>query len=144
MNASTHQGSAFVNCRFQHVNLFNATIKDCKLTGSAFEDTVLSGTIISGGDWSYVSLRLHSLPKVNFRGVRLVEADLYGCKLQKADFRTADLTKAILDKASLAGADLRGARTNGINWPGMDLKGVHIDFSQAIEVAKATGALVEE
>src|SRR4029077_9370534 len=79
----------------------------------------------------------------NLRGVRFVEADLYGCDLKKADLREADLEGANLNEALLKGADLRGANLRRVNLKGVDLRGVRLDVPQAVVLAQCYGAIVE-
>lgn len=143
MHASSHTNSAFLNGLFRSANLFTARFTECKMTGSGFEEANLTGLLISGGDWSYVNLRGHSLARLDLRGVKFREADLYRCNLERCDLRKADLHRAVLTQAKLAGADLRGAEVEGVDFTGFDLHRVKLDFGQAVAVARAYGAQVD-
>ncbi len=113
LSSSTHVRTAFLGCRFRRTELFNATLEECKLTGSSFLDCSLRPMSVLGGDWSYVGLRGADLRKADLRRLRLREADLGDADLRKADLRDCDLGHARLDHAQLAGADLRGADSPG-------------------------------
>lgn len=142
LNGSVHEGSSFVNCRFAGANLFTALFKDCKMTGSGFEGADLRGFTITGGDWSFVNLRNHSLKGQKLTGVLLQEADLYGCDLQKADLRKADLTRAVLANAQTAGMDIRGAKVEGLDFMAFPVRGVRMDLDQAVLFAQSFGAKI--
>lgn len=142
-SASVHRGSAFTNCTFRMAKLFGVQFIECKLTGSTFEQADLTSFVADGGEWSYVNLRHQSLTGRGFKGLRLVNADLYGCDLRNADLRGADLSSANVGQVQLRGADLRGATLDGIDLAALDLNGVRIDLAQAIAVAQAHGAIVD-
>src|SRR4051794_31685201 len=71
LNASRHEASAFLRCRFRRTSLFGAGLVACKLTGSTFESAVLRPLTVDGGDWSYVSLRRADLTGVGLARLRL-------------------------------------------------------------------------
>lgn len=71
-------GCAFLSCRFTRTRLFEALLRDCKLTGWTFEGAELRTLRVKAGDWSYVTLRGEDLRGVSLAGLRLVEADLSG------------------------------------------------------------------
>lgn len=56
------------------------------MTGSDFEEANLDGLTIKGGDWSYTNFRFANLGKQKLKDIRLVEADLYECNLEKSRF----------------------------------------------------------
>lgn len=68
---------------FVGANLFVSKFEECKMTGSDFEEANLDGITIISGDWSYTNLRFANLSKQMLKGIRLVEADLYECNLEK-------------------------------------------------------------
>lgn len=142
-NASVHRNSAFVNCQFRGTNLFGARFDECKLMGSQLEKVNATGLIVSGGDWSYASLRHNNLKGVSLHKCRLIEADLYECNLTKADLREADLTRANLAKANLMEADLRGANVDEVDFQDVRLRGVRLDVVQAIAIVQSLGARIE-
>lgn len=143
LNASVHEDSAFLRCRFRKASLFGATLRGCKLTGSVFESSVLRPLTVEGGDWSYVSLRGQSLAGVGLAGVRLREADLSDADLTGADLTGADLGHVRLHGVRLRGADLRGAALEGVDLRGIDLTGVRLDVTQAVRLAVSYGAEVD-
>lgn len=143
LNASAHEDTAFLRCRFRRASLFGATLRRCKLTGSVFESAVLRPLTVEGGDWSYVSLRGQSLAGVRLAGVRLREADLSGADLTGADLAGADLRHVRLHEVRLQGADLRGASLEGVDLRGLDLAGVRLDLAQAVTLAGQYGAEVD-
>ena len=143
LNASVHEGSAFLRCTFRRASLMLAEFRGCKMTGSVFESAVLRPLTVEGGDWSYVRLRGADLRGVSFRGVRLAEADLSEADLSGCDFRDADLSHATLRNAVLSGADLRGARVVGVDLAALRLGGAVLDVAQAVQVARGLGAVVE-
>ena len=77
-------------------------------------------------------------------GQRFREADLTDADLRETDLSYADLDRARLQNAKLRGADLRGASTDAVNWRAFELTGVRLDLIQAVQFARAHGALVAE
>ena len=75
-------------------------------------------------------------------GQRFREADLTDADLRESDLTGADLDRARLQGEKLRGADLRGASTDAVNWRAFELTGVRLDLVQAVQVARAHGALV--
>jgi len=139
---SRHEGTAFLSCRFDRATLFGTAWSGCKLTGSQFPGATVRPMTSDECDWSYVSLRGADLTGVDLSDQRLAEADLTDADLTGADLRRADLRHARLQAAKLRGADLRGAQTEGVNWRALDLAGVRLDLSQALQFTSAHGALV--
>jgi uncharacterized protein YjbI with pentapeptide repeats len=143
LSGSRHEGTAFLSCRFDRAKLFDVTWEGCKLTGSQFPGATLRPMTATECDWSYASLRGVDLSGVDLAGQRLTEADLTDADLREADLSGADLRHARLQGTKLRGADLRGAVTDGVNWRGFDPTGVRLDLAQAVQFARAHGALVE-
>ncbi len=143
LSGSRHEGTAFLSCRFDRAKLFDVTWDNCKVTGSHFPGATLRPMTSIECDWSYASLRGVDLSGVDLAGQRLAEADLTDTDLREADLAGADLRHARLQGTKLRGADLRGAQTDGVNWRGFDLAGVRLDLGQAVQFARAHGALVE-
>lgn len=114
------------------------------MIGSDFNEASLDGITIAGGDWSYTNLRFANLSKQAMRGIRLVEADLYSCNLEKADLRDADLTRARMGKSRMQGADLRGALMDGVDFMSLDIKGARMDAHQGAAFLRAYGAKVDD
>jgi uncharacterized protein YjbI with pentapeptide repeats len=142
MGGARHVGSAFLSCRFDRSKLFDVAWEGCKLTGSHFPGVQVPGMTSTDCDWSYTSLRGANLSGLDLSGQRFREADL-----TDADLRECDLTNAILDRArlqstKLRGADLRGASMDEINWRAFELTGVRLDLVQAVQFARAHGALI--
>ena len=135
---------AFLGCTFEGARLFGSSLTGCKLTGSTFLRTQLRPLVVDGGDWSYVSLRGADLRGVALRGLRLVEADLSAADLSGCDLSGSELSRAQLRGVRLSGADLRGAVLDGCDVDGVDWSGVRIDLAQAILLARARGAVVED
>ena len=97
-------------------------------------------------DWSYtVAARPPTCPGLDLSGQRFREADL-----TDADLRECDLTGADLDRARLQcdqAARRRPARRR--RWTrstgaAFELTGVRLDLVQAVQVARAHGALVAD
>jgi uncharacterized protein YjbI with pentapeptide repeats len=143
MSGSRHEGSAFLSCRFDRAKLFDVTWTACKLTGSQFPGATLRPMTTTESDWSYTSLRGADLSGLDLSGLRLSEADLTDADLRECDLSRADLRHARVQGAKLRGADLRGAETDGIDWQALDLDGVRLDLGQAVQFARANGALVD-
>jgi uncharacterized protein YjbI with pentapeptide repeats len=143
LSGSTHEGTAFLSCRFDRAKLFGVAWTGCKLTGSQFPGATLRPMTSVESDWSYASLRGVDLSGVDLSGQKLDEADLTDTDLRGADLSRAQLRHARLQTTLLRGADLRGADTDGINWRGFDLDGVRVDVVQAVAFARAHGALVD-
>jgi uncharacterized protein YjbI with pentapeptide repeats len=95
-------------------------------------------------DWSWTSLRGVDLSALMLSGQRFREADLTDADLRGTDLSFADLDRARLQNAKLRGADLRGASTDEVNWQSFELTGVRIDVVQAVQFARAHGALVAD
>jgi uncharacterized protein YjbI with pentapeptide repeats len=144
MAGSRHTGSAFLSCRFDRARLFDAVWTGCKLTGSLFPGAVLRPMTSVDSDWSWTSLRGADLSGLDLSGQRFREADLTDADLREADLTGADLDRARVQGLELRGADLRGASTEEWNWRALALAGVRIDLVQAVQVARAHGALVAE
>jgi uncharacterized protein YjbI with pentapeptide repeats len=140
---SSHDGTAFLSCRFDRARLFDVRWTGCKLTGSQFPGATMRPMTSVDSDWSYASLRGADLSGVDLSGQKLREADLTDADLTGADLTRADLRHARLQTTRLRGADLRGADTDGVNWRGFDLAGVRVDVLQAVSFARAHGALVD-
>ncbi len=126
------------------VIFFSTKFQDCKMTGSNFIETNLSGITIIAGDWSYVHMNGCYFKGLDLRLVKFKQANLFKANLEKADLRGADFTQAILSGASLKGADLRGAKIDGVDVKSLDLNKTKIDLTQAVIIAEAYGAVYEE
>ena len=83
-------------------------------------------------------------PGSDLSGQRFREADLTDADLRECDLTGADLDRARLQSTKLRGADLRGASMDEVNWRGFELTGVRIDLVQAVQFARAHGALVAD
>ncbi|SDL62901.1 Uncharacterized protein YjbI, contains pentapeptide repeats [Geodermatophilus siccatus] len=142
MGGAQHLGTAFLSCRFDRARLFDVTWDGCKLTGSQFPGAQLRPMTTIDGDWSWTSLRGADLSGLVLAGQRFREADLTGADLRECDLTGADLDRARLQGAKLRGADLRGASTDAVDWRAFELTGVRLDLAQAVQVARAHGALV--
>ena len=121
-----------------------STWTGCKLTGSIFLRCDLRPITVEGGDWSYVSLRGADLRGVSLAGLRLAEADLSDADLSGGSLVGADLSHARLRGVKLRGADLRGAVLDGCEVDLVDWTDVRIDLAQAVLLARARGAVVEQ
>jgi uncharacterized protein YjbI with pentapeptide repeats len=142
MAGSRHLGSAFLSCRFDRARLIDVTWDGCKLTGSQFPGAHLRPMTSIECDWSYAALRAADLSGLDLSGQRFREADLTDADLREADLTGADLDRARLQSTKLRGADLRGASMDEVNWRAFDLTGVRLDLLQAVQFARAHGALV--
>ena len=143
LSGSEHDGTAFLSCRFDRARLFDVRWTGCKLTGSHFPGATMRPLTSVESDWSYANLRGVDLSGVDLSGQRLTEADLTDTDLREADLSGADLRHARLQGTRLRGTDLRGAVTDGVNWRGFDATGVRLDLGQAVQFARAHGALVQ-
>lgn len=142
LNASKHSASGFLRCSFRRTSLFDATFDECKLSGSTFQETALRPLRVTGGDWSFVSLRRADLAGITFSDTRLVEADFTGANLTGAALRDCDLSNAKLTHAKLAKADLRGSTLAGLDLATITLDGTRLDVEQAVVIATSLGAVV--
>jgi uncharacterized protein YjbI with pentapeptide repeats len=143
-NASRHERTAFLNCRFRKVSFFDAELRGCKLTGSRFEaGCTFQPLTVERGDWSLVSMRGQDLSRLMLDGVRLREADLSEANLTGTSLRGADLSYAILRSARMRRADLRAATLEGVDLRQVDLNGVRLDLTQAVLLATQYGAEVD-
>ena len=129
MNALECAQSSFSNCVFTSAYLFLARFDTCRLLGASFAEADLSGLTITGGDWSWCSLRHQDLSGQDLQGLKLVGVDFYGANLKKADMRKCDLTEANFDQSILTGVDFRGATLDKVDLRGLDLKGVRMDMA---------------
>ena len=144
LSSATFTDCAFLSCRFERVRLAFSTWSGCKLTGSTFLRCDLRPLTVQGGDWSYVSLRQADLRRVSLAGLKLAEADLSDADLSECDLRGSDLPHARLRGVKLRGADLRGAVLDACEVDLVDWTGVRIDLAQAVLLARARGAVVED
>jgi uncharacterized protein YjbI with pentapeptide repeats len=144
LGGSRHSGSAFLSCRFDRAKLFDAVWDGCKLTGSQFPGAELRPMTSIDSDWSWTSLRGADLSGLDFSGQRLREADLTDADLRECNLVGADLDNLRVHGLKLRGADLRGASTEGVNWRALNLLGVRLDLVQAVQFARAHGALVAD
>ncbi len=138
-NVSKHRSSAFVNCTFSRCSFFDASFTGCKLVGSRFEECALDLLKVSGGDWSFVSLRGADLGRASFEGVRLREADLGGASAVNGTLTGLDLSGAVLYRADLSGCDLRGSDLSAVDPATTRLRGAIITVDQAVTLALAQG-----
>jgi hypothetical protein len=69
LNASHHEGTAFLNCRFRGTDLYVSRFASCKMTGSGFEEARMEGMTISGGDWSLTRLVYQDLSGFQLGGI---------------------------------------------------------------------------
>jgi len=83
----------------------------------------LNGMILTGIDFSRVSLRGASLHATNLMNADLRGADLTGANLTEADLICANLEGAILSGARLVEADMLGASIGGAVYSADDLEG---------------------
>ena len=144
MSGSRHTGTAFLSCRFDRATLRDVTWEGCKLTGSQFPGAHLRPMTSTDCDWSYVNLRAADLSGLDLSGQRLREADLTDADLRECDLTGADLDRTRLQGTKLRGTDLRGASMEEVNWLSFELTGVRLDLVQAVQVARAHGALVAD
>jgi uncharacterized protein YjbI with pentapeptide repeats len=142
MGGARHHGSAFLSCRFDLAKLFDVTWDGCKMTGSQFPGAQMRPMTTTDSDWSYTALRGADLSGLDLSGQRFREADLTDADLRECDLTGADLDHARLQGTKLRGADLRGASADAVNWRALDLTGVRLDLVQAVQFARAHGALV--
>ncbi len=143
LNASVHRRSAFLRCSLRRTNLFDVTFEGCKLAGTVVaEGCTLRPLQVTGGDWSYVTLRGVDLGGVVLDGVRLTGADLSLADLRAASLRGCDLTAVRLHGTLLTGTDLRETVVDGVDLTGLDLTGALVDPAFAVALAIAHGAEV--
>lgn len=143
LNASQHQGSAFVGCDLTGVSLFDAELDGCKLVGTRFLRCTLRPLTARGGNWSFVTLRGTDLGGIELRDLSLVEADLTDCDLTGATVAGCDLSRAELRGARLHDADLRGSVLLGVDPQGPRWRDARLDLAQAVTLAEALGAVVD-
>jgi uncharacterized protein YjbI with pentapeptide repeats len=141
---SRHEGTAFLNCRFERARLFDVVLTGCKLTGSQFPSVDLRRVTAEECDWSWTSLRGAELAGLDLSGQRFREADLTDADLRECDLTGADLDRARLQGVKLRGADLRGASTEAVNWRAFEPAGARLDLVQAVQFARAHGALIAD
>jgi len=142
-NSSVHETSRFDNCVILDSSLFDATFRNCKLTGTRIANTGMRPLTIEGGVWSWLNLFGADLRGVRFDGLNLEETDFGEARLDKATFRDAVLTNAVLRGAQLQGADFRGADLAGVQLGGLDWRKVRIDGQLAVQIAESLGARVD-
>ena len=115
--AARFERCAFLRCNFRRTRFFGTHLLGCKLSGSTFIECDYTALTVEGGDWSYVLMRSARLEGICLGGVRL--------------------------RAKLRGADLRGANLEGVDLKGLDFSDASIDIAQAVQIARAFGAIVE-
>ncbi len=143
LSGSRHRGTAFLSCRFDRARLMDVVWDGCKLTGSHFPGATLRPLTSTDSDWSWTSLRGVDLSGSDLSGQRFREADLTDADLRECDLTGADLDRARVRGTRLRGSDLRGAATEAWPWREVDLTGVRIDLTQAVQVAAGHGALID-
>ncbi len=137
-------GSQLTNCSLRATSLFDAELSDCKLLGSNLDHVRAELLRVSGGDWSFVSLREAALREARLEDVRLSEADLTGARLDQSSVRRCDLSSAVLVRASLRGTDLRGSVLPAIDPLTVGLGGAIVDPLQAMHLAAGLGLDVRD
>jgi ribosomal protein S18 acetylase RimI-like enzyme len=96
--------------------------------------------ILTGVDFSRVSLRGASLHATNLMNADLRYADLTGANLVEADLIGARLDGAVLAGANLREADLLGARLGSARFSAEDLKGaLHVPSMSVDHVIRRAG-----
>jgi uncharacterized protein YjbI with pentapeptide repeats len=123
MKPSSHSGLSFAGARLVGANL------NGRFDGVNFSHADLSSAIFGPRDprEEVLITPMMSLEAANFRGARLVGADLASNSLENADFTGADLTHANLRGARLGGANfsdaiLDGADLTGATMPDSNLR----------------------
>ncbi len=96
-------------------------------------------------DWSYTSLRGADLSGLDPVRPAVPRGRPHRRRPARVtDLTGADLDRARLQNAKLRGADLRGASMDEVNWRAFELTGVRLDLVQAVQFARAHGALVAD
>jgi uncharacterized protein YjbI with pentapeptide repeats len=132
-----------MNCQFGLADLFGSSFTNCKMIGSVFAETNMTGITIKGGNWSYTNLRNQHFKGSDFSEIDFTNADLTGCNLEGTTFYNTRLIHTNLQNAKIKGSDLRGAIIKGVNLSLLELKDVQIDVPQCIMLALSLGAKVE-
>jgi uncharacterized protein YjbI with pentapeptide repeats len=134
---STHQGSAFRNCRFRRASLWHSRFAHCSLLGSVFTEVRIRPVTLVEVDLTLSVLAGCDLRGVDLTDCRLREASLVGTDLRKAVLRGADLRGARTQDARFDDADLRGSLTDPTFWTTAKVRGAKVDIGQAVAFAAA-------
>jgi len=119
--------SKFLNCnlsasRFVGADLYDVTIKDCKVSGSDFGTATFSRKFGRAQTITRASLQSSIFDDCN-----LSNLDLEGCNLVCSSFRHADLSSAILTEADMGECDLSNAQILRANFERTDLRGAQLE-----------------
>lgn len=133
-------GAAFVRCSFGAVSVTGTSFRDCKLVGTEWSRRCrTTRVVVTGGDWSFVSLRGQDLRTWRLDGVRLVEADLTAADLRGARLAECDASGAVLREAQLAGSTWERCRLEGVVAGADGVAGLTTDVVGAVALAQAFG-----
>ena len=145
MGGARHLGTAFLSCRFDRAKLFDAVWEGCKLDRLALPGRAAAADDVdASATGATPRCAASTCPGCDLSGQRFREADFTDADLRECDLTGADLDRARLQGTKLRGADLRGASMDEVNWRAFEVTGVRLDLVQAVQFARAHGALVAD
>lgn len=157
------ESETFEKCTFEGVDwtlkqFQNCTFTQCylsviKLENTKFIDTVFKDCKIVGLDFfkcdplfftpSFTSCLLQTcnfsdlkMPKISFRGSKILEGYFQNNLLSQADFRDTDLLGSIFHHCNLNGADFRDAKNYIIDLHSCTLKKAKMSFPEVLELLR--------
>ncbi len=123
-------------------------------TGDDLAGADFSRESLGGRHFQDVRLNGADFSEASLRGVVFEDCDLSGAELTSADLVDCALLRCRLERARLFGSTLRGCKLTGSTFlraelrplvvDGGDWSRVRIDLAQAVLLARARGAVVEE
>jgi uncharacterized protein YjbI with pentapeptide repeats len=144
--------SRFVDAYFDKCDLSNVEMKLGRLTRVRFTDCKLTGLKISEGEFhdivfeeclcDMMQIFGSELKNVSFKNCRLTNADLRSCKLKNVKFENCQLQKSEIYGAKLDNVDCRGTSLQGLKANASDLKGLVIDYQQALDLAEYFASVI--
>lgn len=140
-------------CVFKNADLFDITIKGCKIIAGNFEQAnfyskVSSKSMFAQAEIRDSILRFSRFAKIYLENCKLTNNDFTEADFTHANLKNCDLSHCILNntsfvKASLEGADIQGAELNNPDLSQCILKGLKISIDQAIPFLNLFGIEVE-
>lgn len=144
LNVQVINDTIFENCNLVNLlipSLKRVIFKNCNLMGCQFMDTILSDVQVIDSKCDYINIANVHIKNMIFENSSLKAGRIYDCKLSNVSFNKGDLRKIEIYRTNFKGIDLSSCNVENINADLDSLKGLVIDASQALDIARLTGVI---
>ena len=134
----------FLNCKFINCDLSNIlfiesslhfiTIKNCRMIGSSFVETLIKNSLLDSNMSDMINFSNVKLNNVNIFNNSLISSRFYLTKLNKVKFDNNKLNNFEVIQTTLNNIDLSNNIINGIKINLEDIKGCIIDSTQVYDL----------